>query len=133
MWRGARRRDQVDASQGGLKLVLGRCFVRRCSAFAVRADCENQTDAVRVKPLSQPVRRQFSTVVLPVRPWILPDETLVSRFVPRGRRQFSIGVLLLRPWILPAETMLSRFVPDDRAAVLTRSPVEVLHVVQETS
>ena len=104
MWRGARRRDQVDASQGGLKLVLGRCFVRRCSAFAVRADCENQTDAVRVKPLSQPVRRQF-----------------------------SIGVLLLRPWILPAETMLSRFVPDDRAAVLTRSPVEVLHVVQETS
>ena len=79
------------------------------------------------------VRVTFSTVVLLLRPRILPAETLVSRFVPRGRRQFSIGVLLLRPWILPAETMLSRFVPDDRAAVLTRSPVEVLHVVQETS
>ena len=79
MWRGARRRDQVDASQGGLKLVLGRCFVRRCSAFAVRADCENQAVAVRSSPpitasrrRRSEVRAQFSTVVFTLRPWIPP-------------------------------------------------------------
>ena len=51
MSRAARRRDQVDASQSGLKLVLGRCFARRCSAFAVRADCENQLGSVRLRAL----------------------------------------------------------------------------------
>ena len=51
MSRAAWRRDQVDASKGGMRLVVDQCFVGRSSAFAVRAECENQLDAGRVRTL----------------------------------------------------------------------------------
>ena len=40
MSRAARRRDQVDASQSGVSLVVDQCFVGRSSAFAVLQDSD---------------------------------------------------------------------------------------------
>ena len=51
MSRAARRRHQVDASQSGLMLVLGRSMLDCNSAFAVRAHRENQVVAVRIRTL----------------------------------------------------------------------------------
>ena len=56
--------DQVDASQSGLRLDLGRSFLDCDSAFAVRAHCENQPFAAPIKPLSRPpdVGKRWSDV-----------------------------------------------------------------------
>ena len=51
MSRAARRRDQVDASQSGLRLAFARRFISQSSRFAVRADSENQLDAGRIRTL----------------------------------------------------------------------------------
>ena len=51
MSRAARRRDQVDASQSGVRLHFDRRFISQPSALAVRADCENQLGSVRLRAL----------------------------------------------------------------------------------
>ena len=51
MSRAARRRDQVDASQSGVRLHFDRRFISQPSALAVRADCENQLGSGRLRTL----------------------------------------------------------------------------------